>query len=274
VNPGRTVDVLPRRLRGEARTAGRGVERVATVRPMNQAAPSDRCTGFIIGLVGLMLALPATAPAATPPGKPAAAQPAPRAAKPAARRPAAPAVQEASAEQMRAAELVYYGRYECEDRQSIRIDQHAGRAGYVDVRHGKALYVMKPVLSSTGAIRLEDVKGRTLMVQIATKSMLMDVKAGRRLVDECVSPKQREAIDAAKAAALAASAASAPASAVEGAASGVAPSAAEGAASGAAGSPQGAASGAAGSPAEGAASAATSASAVPAPAASASAATR
>ena len=37
---------------------------------------------------------------------------------------------------------------------------------------------MKPVLSSTGALRLEDVKGRVLMLQIANKSMLMDTQAG------------------------------------------------------------------------------------------------
>ena len=44
---------------------------------------------------------------------------------------------------------------------------------------------MKPVLSSTGAVRLEDVEPNTLLVQILTKSMLMDQKAGRRLVDGC-----------------------------------------------------------------------------------------
>jgi hypothetical protein len=35
-------------------------------------------------------------------------------------------------------------------------------------------------------------------VQIATKSMLLNVKTGHRIVDDCISPKQREAIDAAK----------------------------------------------------------------------------
>ena len=58
--------------------------------------------------------------------------------------------------------------------------------------------LMKPVLSSTGAVRLEDVKGTTLMVQIASKSMLLNVKTGTRLVDECVCPKQRELIEAAR----------------------------------------------------------------------------
>jgi hypothetical protein len=48
-------------------------------------------------------------------------------------------------------------------------------------------------LSSTGALRLEDVKGQTLMLQIAHKSMLMDVKIGQRLVDDCMHAKQLEA---------------------------------------------------------------------------------
>ena len=52
---------------------------------------------------------------------------------------------------------------------------------------------MKPVLSSTGALRLEDVKGQTLLLQIANKSMLMDQKAGRRVVDGCVHEKQKAA---------------------------------------------------------------------------------
>ncbi|MGZ5236066.1 MAG: hypothetical protein ACXWCV_07135, partial [Caldimonas sp.] len=67
-------------------------------------------------------------------------------------------------------------------------------------RHGKGEWLMKPVLSTTGAIRLEDVKGETLMVQIASKSMLLNVKTAHRIVDDCISPKQRELIEAAKAA--------------------------------------------------------------------------
>ena len=36
------------------------------------------------------------------------------------------------------------------------------------------------------------------MVQIASKSMLLNTKTGTRIVDACVSPKQRELIEAAK----------------------------------------------------------------------------
>jgi hypothetical protein len=56
------------------------------------------------------------------------------------------------------------------------------------------------VLSSTGALRLEAVKGNTLLLQIANKSMLMDQKAGRRVVDGCVHEKQRASADAVAAA--------------------------------------------------------------------------
>ena len=146
----------------------------------------------------------------------------------------------ASAEQVDAAERVYYGAYDCEFNQSIQIVANPKHASYVDIKHGKADYLMKPVLSSTGAIRLEDVRGETLMVQIAAKSMLLNVKTGRRLVDDCISPKQRdlnEAAQAAKAAAAAAAAApSAPAAtpAEAPAVAGSAPPAAEASASNAA----------------------------------------
>jgi len=83
-------------------------------------------------------------------------------------------------------------------------DNHPARSMqdtfYVDVKDGKSDWLMKPVLSTTGAIRLEDVKGETLMVQISSKSMLLNVKTGHRIVDDCISPKQRELNEAAKAA--------------------------------------------------------------------------
>jgi hypothetical protein len=104
----------------------------------------------------------------------------------------------ATQEQRDAAERTYFGNYLCEFNQSIQIDRHPKTEGYVNVAWNKQLFTMKPVLSSTGALRLEDVTGRTLMIQIANKSMLLDTKLGQRLVDECVSPEQRAAIDKAK----------------------------------------------------------------------------
>ena len=126
------------------------------------------------------------------------------AAKPAPAMPALPALPAAGEEQLAAAGMTHYGNYACEFSQTIGVALNARTPGYVDVSLKKDTWVMKPVLSSTGALRLEDVKGRMLMLQIANKSMLMDVKLGRRLVDECVHEKQR-----ASHAAAAASAASA-----------------------------------------------------------------
>jgi hypothetical protein len=173
----------------------------------------------------------ADAPRVRPPAKSPAKKTAPSKA------PAAVTLPEAAPDQLDAAKLVYYGRYDCEFNQSIDIVEHAKAQGYVDVRFGKTIYVMKPVLSSTGAVRLEDVKGQTLMVQIANKSMLLDVKAGRRLVDECVSPKQRELIEAAakakeaEAAALAAAQAAAAAASAAAQAASAASAAAQAASS-------------------------------------------
>jgi hypothetical protein len=98
----------------------------------------------------------------------------------------------ASQEQLDAAERTLFGDYECEFNQSIHVSLDPKAAGYVEVKHLAKRYVMRPILSSTGALRLEDVRGQTLMLQIANKSMLMDVKAGKRLVDSCVHAAQKE----------------------------------------------------------------------------------
>lgn len=119
-------------------------------------------------------------------------------------------IAEAGPEQQQAAEQVFYGPYQCEFNQTVEIEKNPNHPAYVDVKAGKSSWLMKPVLSSTGAIRLEDVKGGALMVQIASKSMLLNTKTAQRIVDDCVNPKQRELMAVmaqAKAAAAAAGAA-------------------------------------------------------------------
>ena len=163
---------------------------------------------LIAAAAAIVLVGTATGAAAVDAAKPAKpAKTAKTAAKPAPAKKAPVALPDATPEQVEAAKLVYYGTYDCEFKQVVEITEDAKSAGYVDVKLGKNQYVMKPVLSSTGALRLEDVKGETLMVQIANKSMLLNVKEGRRLVDDCVSPKQRELIEAAAKAKAAAPAA-------------------------------------------------------------------
>jgi hypothetical protein len=165
---------------------------------------SPRAAALILAL-GCACAVPAGAQTAPPTKAATTAKAPPKALKKA---PAEAPIPDASPEQVKAAELVYYGRYDCEFNQTVDIAQSAKHSAYVDVKHGKlGEWLMKPVLSTTGAVRLEDVKDETLMVQIASKSMLLNVKTGHRIVDDCISPKQREINEAAKAA----KAASAPA---------------------------------------------------------------
>lgn len=100
---------------------------------------------------------------------------------------------EASPEQLDAVNRVLLGTYACEFGKNIQVAKDVVNAGYITLKLAKESWVMKPVLSSTGAIRLEDVKGQTLLLQILTKSMLMNVKAGKRVVDGCVHDTQRAA---------------------------------------------------------------------------------
>lgn len=145
--------------------------------------------------IAAALCLGATAAVAqTAPAKPAAKKVVKKAA------PAAAALPAADAEQLAAAERAHLGAYQCEFSESIDVSMNPKSNGYVDVRHKKQVWTMKPVVSSTGAVRLEDVKGQTLLLQIANKSMLMDQKAGRRVVDGCIHEKQKESAAAVAAA--------------------------------------------------------------------------
>lgn len=99
----------------------------------------------------------------------------------------------ASDEQRHAYTLAHLGEYQCEFKRMIRVLAHPKQEGYVDLHFDKQVVTARPVLSSTGAIRLEDVKGRYLMVQIAFKSMLMDTKVGQRVADECLHDAHHDA---------------------------------------------------------------------------------
>jgi hypothetical protein len=102
-------------------------------------------------------------------------------------RPAAvPSMPVADSEQLLAASHAYYGPYDCEFKQTLSVAKHQVE-GYVVVTFSTKAYTMKPVRSSTGALRLEEVNnGPMLLVQIPAKSMLMDTVRGRRIVDACV----------------------------------------------------------------------------------------
>ena len=166
---------------------------------MNNASPKSStkiALGFAMtsASAGLVLAWLATLVlAAGPLHAQTSATPKPSARPSAKPAPKAVGLPAASAEQMAAATIAHLGAYACEFNETVTVNATPKHEGYIDVQHRKAQWTMKPVLSSTGALRLEDVQGRLLMLQIANKSMLMDTKIGQRLVDGCVHEKQREA---------------------------------------------------------------------------------
>jgi hypothetical protein len=93
---------------------------------------------------------------------------------------------QASADQIDALSKADLGEYTCEQSERITVSAHPKYPGYALLAHRKQQYVMRPVVSHTGAIRLEDMRGQTLMIQIATKAMFMDAKLGQRLADGCL----------------------------------------------------------------------------------------
>jgi len=161
-----------------------------------------RSTIFAL-LVALLYGLGVSEAALAQAAKPA-AKPGPKVTRPAAtplpKKPAPvvePPLPKAEGEQLAAAAMTHFGDYACEFDQSVNVHLTPNNDGYVDVRYKTRIWTMKPVLSSTGALRLEDVRGQLLMLQIANKSMLMDTQLGQRILDNCVHEKQRIATEAA-----------------------------------------------------------------------------
>jgi hypothetical protein len=102
----------------------------------------------------------------------------------------AAALPAANAEQMTAYNAAHLGTYDCEFNQKIMVEK-APADGYVNLKYKGQQWTMKPELSSTGALNMNDVKGKMRYLQIANKSMLMDASAGRRVVDGCQHDKQK-----------------------------------------------------------------------------------
>jgi hypothetical protein len=87
------------------------------------------------------------------------------------------------------AKRVYIGEIPCELGAAVKVTPFR-REGFFLVSTGRNRFVMHPVESRTGAIRLEDPKNGGMWLQLANKSMLMNQRVGKRLADECASPEQ------------------------------------------------------------------------------------
>lgn len=94
---------------------------------------------------------------------------------------------------------VHVGELPCELGQKVSLRADPNTPGYFHMSLKGERFHMRPVQSSTGAVRLEDTAQGAVWIQLANKSMLMSQKQGRRLADECASPEQQAAAVALKA---------------------------------------------------------------------------
>lgn len=97
-----------------------------------------------------------------------------------------------SAEQLQLADQVYLGRLSCELGAYVTLTANPDSAGRFFVVLGGQRYHMEPVATTTGAVRLEDLREGAVWLQLANKSMLMSQKLGKRLADDCTTPEQAE----------------------------------------------------------------------------------
>ena len=104
-----------------------------------------------------------------------------------------------SADLLAIAERVQTGRIACELGHNVGLIADEKAPGYFTITTGSQRYRAIPVLTTTGAIRLEDKARGGVWLQLANKSMLLDEKNGKRLADECLNPSQKLVADAMKA---------------------------------------------------------------------------
>ena len=93
-------------------------------------------------------------------------------------------------EELAVAERVHTGHIACELGASVNVTPDPKAPGRFHISGKGFAYHMTPVVSSTGAVRLEDQRAGAVWVQIANKSMLMNQKLGQRMADECMSSQQ------------------------------------------------------------------------------------
>jgi len=98
--------------------------------------------------------------------------------------------------QLTIADRVLVGVADCEFKEKVNVEKIPGHNGNFKVTYDKKTYVMVPEETTTGAIRLVDLSGAVVWIQIPMKSMLMNQKEHHRLVDGCQEDEQRIAVQA------------------------------------------------------------------------------
>jgi hypothetical protein len=109
--------------------------------------------------------------------------------------------QRVSENQLKIADRVLTGDATCDFDQVVSVLPIDGQPGHFRVTFKKVNYTVIPEETTSGAIRLEDKKAGIVWLQIPSKSMLMNARAGQRMVDGCMHAEQRAAMSAVQGAA-------------------------------------------------------------------------
>jgi len=79
---------------------------------------------------------------------------------------------------------VWTGAYVCEHAEKLQLRPDAV-PDHLDLQWKGQHWSLRQVDSKSGAMRFEDADARVVWIQLANKSMLLDQRQGRRLLDEC-----------------------------------------------------------------------------------------
>ena len=107
----------------------------------------------------------------------------------------APVTSEVLSSQNRWWERLRVGTLQCDLGENIRVDR-LDMEKEVAITWKKKSYTLQKVATSTGAYRYEDSATGMTLIQIPTKTILLDAKHGQRLADECNIDRQATATPA------------------------------------------------------------------------------
>lgn len=111
-------------------------------------------------------------------------------------RPQAIDTAELTTEQMELASRVLVGHIDCAQGVQITLTPDVPVQGKFLLETAQSHFIMHPVATSTGAIRLESFWAGAVWIQVANKSMLVSDLDGSRLADDCLHPEQAVAAQA------------------------------------------------------------------------------
>lgn len=87
-------------------------------------------------------------------------------------------------------QTVEVGYFPCSHGRQVLLEHDPHAPGMFKMQFGRNTFRLRPVTTSTGAVRLEDSRQQMVWIQLGNKSMLFDHGAQSRVADECLSPSQ------------------------------------------------------------------------------------